>query len=1236
MPFLLIPRSLLRGGFILRGASTMLFEIDGASPVAAQASGPGVHISLAPLLGNTAPRVDGRVPLRWDVEPGWYVLKIDPVNNAAGILDLTFGQPGLAAEVAVAAPPRGAILFGVHDLVKSAYYQVFTNMAPGLVTGPKVRALPADLAAAPLSLFQPASSATLPEKPRTLPSPRQPVAPKAAAKPAQQGARAVQQKPSAPAPAPVVPPVATSAAVVVDVPVHIPVGGALRAVDATGASVPFMTSGETPDKTGRTLVVHLPPMDHDRVIALTWTPETALPALPTPQQQASETLPAGKPRFFDLARDARRSMLLEVPEGGLYRIETLGRLKTSAHVSTPFLPGPASASDNGPGHNALLQTYLRAGVYRVTIAAQESAGRVGLVATPAPLEETAALVAGGSARASLVAGRGAIVPIAISAAGVYRLDLYGLNRTFAARLEVAEGWPLSLPGAMSRLEQRFEPGRYRLVVIPADVDTRVVARLTPVETPVMPEGHGPHALTFDQVQKFQWREPEAKDAPRTPDRWVFTLYGTARVVLDISDGMIAELVREDGEVPPLAKIIYKRGFSGALPAGRYVVEARSLGRNDRLDYDLTLRATEMQPEHARFVDLPAKIPFAIAQDRIVSFTTFGRTELIGVLKDTGGRVVERLSGRSDDWNIALSRYLAAGSYQLELSKATAEPTSVDEADDETNDEAARRGAPAEGNPDTDIELRFSLPATVDAGELAFASTRKLSGPQAHQFILPALDAGSLVLVAAQSSAELVLSLERRDMATGWRTIGFERGKAPMLAVPSDGDAQRPWRVSVWAVDGGVAPFTIAAHALREQPQAPGKVTLTPLRIDGLDVPIALAQVTAPSSTILAMSGAPDAIRAGSTPGRVLGASPGGLVVPQTEQLWLLARSNEPTMVTLEPVQLSDALALPLSEGDVARIPGGPVASGRRRFWLAESAFGQPGLDAGHGMGIAPGSAFGPDGGETLRVWNADGEAALRLRVAAIEVQVLQTTQLDAHYAALLPARSAQPFDLALGAKQLDISLAAGMAAVLSGGETPPVTIWTGVRAAARTLVGTWPRLVLVNASTATAPAAVGVTPGAAGSLAAGQVMKRFFGASGSLSLNVEAAAGDRLIVAGAQATFIARSGRVMRGASLMPSGSGELVLDYDLGLVAAWIERDGTSPWPIAPARRVTPPQSLRLEGEAMAVALEPPGPTLWRVRTTAPAILSLTQGNTPAQTMVFPAGADLYRYLVATNFLDQ
>jgi hypothetical protein len=828
-----------------------------------------------------------------------------------------------------------------------------------------------------------------------------------------------------------------------------------------------------------------------------------------------------------------------------------------------------------------------------------------------------------------VAGRGAIVPIEIGAAGLYRLDLYGINRTFMARLEDAEGWPLSPPGEMSRLEQRFEPGHYRLVVMPADVDTRVVARLTLVETPRTPEGHGPHALTFDQVQKFQWREPEAPEAPRTPDRWVFTLHGTAHVVLDVSDGMIADLVREDGDAAPLAKIIYKRGFSDSLPAGRYVVEARSLGRNDRLDYDLTLRATEMQPEHVRFVNLPATIPFAIAQDRIVSLTTFGRTELIGALQDAGGRVVERLSSRSDDWNIALSRRLAAGSYQLELSQTTTAPARASEADDVADDATEpRSSAPAEGNADTGIEVRFSLPAAVEAGELAFDSTQQLSGPQAHQFILPAAEADSLVLVTAQASTELVLALERRDAAAGWRTIGFERGKAPVLAVPSDGDAQRPWRVAVWAVDGGGAPFTIAARTLRAQPQAPSQVTLAPLRIDGLEVPVAFAQVIAPSSMLLAMSDAPDNIRVGSTPGRVLGASSGGLVVPQTERLWLLARSKEPTTVTIEPVRVSGEFALTLNEGDMARIPGAPVASGHLRFWRAESAFGQPGLDAGRGMGVVQGSAFGQDGGETLRVWNADGDAVLRLRVAAIDAPALPTMQLDAHYAALLPARSAQPLDLTPGVKQLDISLAAGMAAVLSGGETQSVTIWTGDRAAARTLVGDWPRLVLVNAGAAAAPAAVDRMPGTGDGLVAGQVMKRFFGASGSLSLQVDAAAGDRLIVAGAQATFIARRGRVMRGTALVPSGPGELVLDHDPGLVAAWIERDGTSPWPSAPARRVTPPQSLPLAGEAMAIALDQPGPALLRARTTAPAILSFTQGDAPAQTMVFPAGADLYRYL--------
>src|SRR5262249_3918095 len=158
---------------------------------------------------------------------------------------------------------------------------------------------------------QPAASSLLPEKPRTVPPPRQPVVPKPAAKPAQQGPRTTQQRPPAPAPGPAMPPAAVSS-VVVDVPVHVPSSGVLHAVDAPGRPSTFTTPGEPSDTPGRPLIVHIPPPDRDRATTLTWMPDATPPELPTPQPQASETLPAGKPRFFELVRNERLSMILEV------------------------------------------------------------------------------------------------------------------------------------------------------------------------------------------------------------------------------------------------------------------------------------------------------------------------------------------------------------------------------------------------------------------------------------------------------------------------------------------------------------------------------------------------------------------------------------------------------------------------------------------------------------------------------------------------------------------------------------------------------------------------------------------------------------------------------------------------------------------------------------------------------------------------------------------------------------
>jgi hypothetical protein len=170
------PGQAWRRSFNLRGPATLLFEVTGAGPVAARTAGPGVRVSLEPLLARTAPRADGRQPQTWDVEPGWYVLKLEPVKDGAGVLDLTFGQPGLAPDPTPTSLPRTAIPFGIFDLDKTARYQVFVNTSPLLVAGLNARALPVDLAAAPLVLFQTNATAQLPPRkaaPDTTP-PRKP------------------------------------------------------------------------------------------------------------------------------------------------------------------------------------------------------------------------------------------------------------------------------------------------------------------------------------------------------------------------------------------------------------------------------------------------------------------------------------------------------------------------------------------------------------------------------------------------------------------------------------------------------------------------------------------------------------------------------------------------------------------------------------------------------------------------------------------------------------------------------------------------------------------------------------------------------------------------------------------------------------------------------------------------------------------------------------------------------
>ena len=82
-------------------------------------------------------------------------------------------------------------------------------------------------------------------------------------------------------------------------------------------------------------------------------------------------------------------------------LDAVGKLSASGLLTTITL---GEGADNGAGHNALVQTYLRAGSYRVAVSAKESNGRAGLLATPAVMVTTGVLSPDGSVRATLADG----------------------------------------------------------------------------------------------------------------------------------------------------------------------------------------------------------------------------------------------------------------------------------------------------------------------------------------------------------------------------------------------------------------------------------------------------------------------------------------------------------------------------------------------------------------------------------------------------------------------------------------------------------------------------------------------------------------------------------------------------------------------------------------------------------------------------------------------------------------
>ncbi|HVT57481.1 MAG TPA: hypothetical protein VHR45_03700 [Thermoanaerobaculia bacterium] len=672
-----------------------------------------------------------------------------------------------------------------------------------------------------------------------------------------------------------------------------------------------------------------------------------LPPLPAAALAALPRFPVlrpGVPRYLDLERGASATFLVQAEQPALYELQTTGLLATSGILRTRTVTRLDEKSANGVGRNALLRQYLREGDYQATVTATGlTRGHLGVELASTPLLDGGDLRPGAPARLSLPAGQGVVYRFTIDKKADYRLRAMGLGFHFLCRLEDAEGWPIELPNLKADLTRRFEPGSYRLVLLPQPVASRALTLLAEKKEPPHFEGHGPHELPLTETVSHLWREPgqapaaanqseEEATSARPPDLWRFELPAPARTTVELTaemEGTIRSLSDGGaviggsggsgagaggggGAADVVGTIPPGRSFTGDLPAGRYEIAALCSRRNSLVRYWVRVTTAQLVAGEERAIKAPATLAVAVGQEALVELASFGGTDVRARLFDAQGKLVADEDDRPDDWNFLVFQRLPAGSYRLEVVPVGARRASVSV--------AMRTIAEVEGK-------TLALPFR---GQLELGAPGDRGG-QVRLYPLQLPRKADLVLAAAQSQESLGLALEMLAPAQGgktgggpgWRQLASATGHQPRIGVPlpaanaahaangSDtaGNAAPAYRLRLWSLDHQGMPAQLAVTALATPRVSESRIRagVSAARVAGFEPPTAALAV--------------DLERPG-----LLGALPalGSAAAPPSHSSSKLAASSS--------AALSSGSAL-----EVSALPGHPVAAlgeGAERIFAA--------------------------------------------------------------------------------------------------------------------------------------------------------------------------------------------------------------------------------------------------------------------------------------------------------------
>lgn len=1143
--------------FNLLAPASLFVEIAAAGSYRLTATGAPARFRVEPLFvsapaGYREPEPRS-APAAWDLDPGWYRMTLLPVE--AGIVEVALrgaaaADPLATNGIAVAGPDdrAGAVRLGAVVLAPRTRYTLLLAEQPGVVAGAVVRELPLDLEDPLPVALAPGETIEIPAR---------------ASRPSLLSARAED-------------------GVALDV--------------AVGAG-PWAAAVEVPAGEMRVRVRST----RDR----SWLASVGLEPLPSTERSApgssdpAPELAAGAPRTLDLERAATASFSVSAEAPSLYTLETTGLLATEATLRTRVEPRLASAAENGPGRNASLAVYLRAGEYRLGVKTRgDSAGHLGVALTRAPVRDGGELALGVPARATLDGAESLRYRLEVPEPGRYRVRALGLGAPFGYRVEDADGWPVARPVLDGDRVLELEAGSHTVQLLPRDLPARAVVSVERVVDPTTARGHGPHPLALDAWRSHVWTEP-AEGEERAPDRFRFALPAATRVEIAVTDEMAGELTRRagDGAGSPLAAVAALRPLAIDLASGDYELALACSRRNHLAPYRLRVTTADLVDGSEREVATPALLGIATDGGRETVLESFGGADVRARLYDADGTLVASSDDRPDDWNFRIGAALAAGRYQLRVDSVGA-PRATTRISMRERDLDERPPAAGGGAESIELDERIAaIPLELSAG-------------------------ADLVAVGATAARPLALRLERR-VGERWLTADAAEGREVVVAAVR-GDAER-WRLRLSTLDGRPARadwtrFAGAAPRAREAELKSG-VRLAPL--PGLVPEFAAVAVALDRAGCFDARPEGTVVRHSRGAGRAFAADETTLVSDGVT-LWLGATSAT-RLVARRRFVGEEPTALRLAGGERARCDLAS-AGGAKVAVEAWSLSGQPGVHvlgggAGEGEPLRRdrGVAFAPEralalgeAGSAVEVWNASAEPAeVRLSARAVEELGVRVARAGGEDFRLLPG-AAERLRVPAGTRAT-VALDSGGAARFGAPGSDAPLLWSGQGAAVETAVPSG-EIFLFNPTSAAVAARVELLPGAAEPSSfddGGRFATRRLGA-GALTLDLAPpSAGSRLVVRGARATLAGADGSLARGTDLVvPEGGGSLRLEHGPGLVAAWFE-----PAP-ALAERISGsvahlelPTRIALGGEARRCRFEIARPALLRLRAAGSGEIELRVG---------------------------